>query len=79
MAIKQHSSISTWAPDEVAECIGGLGEDIGRRLWGLVQDRPFSEEPVVSRQTWWKHLTEEDQFHINDCVTKEFGPDTSRD
>ena len=72
--IEQNRWITCWTPDEVAECVGGLGEDISRRLWLLVQPRRRSEEPVVETQTWWVKLTEEDQQHINSCCEKEFGP-----
>lgn len=72
--IEQNRWITHWTPDEVAECVGGLGDCISRRLWRLSHDRPFTEEPVVEEQTWWGKLTEEDQQHINSCCEKEFGP-----
>jgi hypothetical protein len=33
-----------WSPDEVAECLGGVGHDLYRRLWELVELVPPNGE-----------------------------------
>jgi hypothetical protein len=70
--MKQHPVIEYWTPDEVAECIGGIGNSLYIKLWSLVKPKPFTEEPVVEKQNWWNKLTLQEQKHINDCCLKEF-------
>lgn len=35
--------INYWTPDEVAECVSGLGSDLRRRLYELLENTPKEE------------------------------------
>lgn len=71
--MKRHPSIATWSADEISECLEGVSRELSTRLWRLVKDRPFTEEPVVRREGFWYKLSEEDQREINRLAEKEFG------
>lgn len=34
---KFHPLYEVWKPDEVAECIGGIPDEISRKLWSFVK------------------------------------------
>lgn len=64
-----------WSPDEVAECLDGVGDDLYRALWALVplyQDEPRSEVPddfarrALAR--FWDHLDRDTHLRLNELA-----------
>lgn len=71
--MKPHSLFSVWSPDEVAECLEGIGNSpVYARLWELVRHysgKPRSEVPDDfddrALKNWWHELSLEDQQFLN--------------
>lgn len=65
--------LGTMRPDEFAECVDGVSDELYRKLWSLVPKfkapRPeVSEEPCYGMDTvadFWEEFTPEEQSEIN--------------
>lgn len=66
-----NSLFTVWSPDEVAECLPGVGvEGLYARLWELVELVPGrGETPDTcferALSKVWKRLSHDDQFELN--------------
>ena len=71
--MKAHPLFEIWRPDEVAECLEGVDDSLGRKLWEFVEEykapRPeVSEEPCVGLDAlveFWSRLEPRDQRTLN--------------
>lgn len=78
MAIIPHDLFDVWSPDDVAECLDGLPDDLYRRLWSLTSEVPSltasDETPDCQFKralaNVWHHLTEREQVELNVLATR---------
>jgi len=68
--IKPHGLFQTWSPDEVSECMDGVGRHLSNRLWILADCLPPAGETPDTRfrrglAKVWHMLDEEDQDDLN--------------
>lgn len=70
--IEPNGLFSVWRPDEVAECLEGVKDEIYTALWELVrhyEGKPRSEvnDDFSSRAlcNWWDELSKEHQEELN--------------
>ena len=76
-----HHLFHVWSPDEVAECLEGVGiGPIYNQLWDLVAEydkKPRSEvnDDFDDRclAKFWDKLPEETQNHLNACAIQQMG------
>lgn len=80
-AIRPHGLFTVWSPDQVAECIDGIPQELYVRLWDIVpeyDDKPRSEVPDDFEERclarWWDRFTEGEQLLLNDLATRDEGP-----
>lgn len=75
--IKPHGLFDVWSPDQVAECLEGVDDDLYHALWDMVRhydklprsecNDDFAERAV---KNFWGELSEEHQLKLNELATK---------
>ena len=73
MTTTPHDLFDVWSPDDVAECMDGVSDDLYRRLWSLTKEVPSltAEDETPDCQFKralahvWHHLTEREQVELN--------------
>ena len=82
MSIEPHSLFQIWRPDEVAECLDGVPDEIYRELWALVRHYegtdPLVRDGSYCLATWWDELFPEDQAILNNLAAKQEASDEQR-
>jgi hypothetical protein len=79
MNTKPHILFEIWRPDEVAECLDGVTDELYKKLWTFVEDfkapRPeVAEEPTPGLDCladFWDRLTIPEQQHLNTLAQKQ--------
>lgn len=72
--IEPHLQFTVWSPDEVAECLEGVGVgELYRTLWSLVDKVPDLGETPDTRfgralAKVWRELTTDDQQKLNELA-----------
>lgn len=77
MTIKPNGLFDVWSPDQVAECLEGVDDELYSALWGLVkhyEGKPRSEcnDDFEDRAltNWWKELSADHQTKLNELANK---------
>jgi len=80
MRIKPHSLFSVWSPDEVAECLNGIGNSpLYSKIWNeivpLYKGKPRSDVPDDfdrrCLKKYWSKFTNEEKLRLNECAEKQ--------
>ena len=77
MTTTPHDLYQIWRPDQVAECMSGVPEDLQRKLWDQVQryspdwnsEVPDSFDNAMV--TFWTEFTQPEQTLLNELATRE--------
>ena len=80
MRIKPHALFEVWSPDEVAECLDGIG-DLYSKIWNeivpLYDGKSRSEVPddFGSRclKKYWSKFTDDEKLQLNACAQRHGG------
>lgn len=85
MAIKPNVLFQVWRPDEVAECLDGVPQELYIKLWNElvpIYDKKAQEniedrgpEVDYTLSEYWDKLTEEEQTLLNQLAVKHTGQD----
>jgi hypothetical protein len=83
MSIKPHDLFGYWTPDEVAECMGGVDDDLYVTLWGLVEFYDEREKPEtpdtfyghvfgndLALPRFWNRLDDADKLKLNELAKR---------
>lgn len=79
MRIKPHALFEVWSPDEVAECLDGIGNtSIYSKIWNeivpLYDGKPRSEvnDDFDRRclKKYWNKFTDEEKLLLNSCAER---------
>lgn len=75
--IEPNSLFHVWSPDEVAECLNGVGSDLYAALWQMVRHYDGSAQSEVPDDfgdrclaNWWDELTPDQQQLLNELAAK---------
>jgi len=73
--VAPHGLFKMWTPDEVAECLDGVGNtELYGKLWSFVNDYPCKLKPAEMEEPcpgtnnlaiFWDRLTEAEQDRLN--------------
>jgi hypothetical protein len=76
--MKPHPLYEIWRPDEVAECMEGVTDELYRKLWDFVplykphsEDREEPTPGIDCLADFWDRLTIPEQQHLNTLAQKQ--------